>query len=238
MSTTPETLSYAGPTRSTCPLCRQRPADRSKRIYGHPVCKKCLYAFANRRQLAYLLDSVIYMVPAFPIGMAIAFGLARAGITEPLLTALTGVIGLPIACLFAMKDGFGGQSPGKRAADVQVIDEPTGQPIGFKQSFKRNAILLVGQIPFVGGIVALVVLIALAMAVGKGYRWGDRYAKTKVIWKKYAGSFVFGGASLVCEQCGYDLQGNTSGICPECGTAVSEANLARLGGAAVAVSAG
>ena len=37
-------------------------------------------------------------------------------------------------------------------------------------------------------------------------------------WWSDARSFVAGG----CEACGYDLTGNSSGVCPECGTSVGE----------------
>lgn len=31
----------------------------------------------------------------------------------------------------------------------------------------------------------------------------------------------------ICKNCGYDLTGNVSGICPECGTPVSEKSVTR-----------
>jgi hypothetical protein len=119
-------------------------------------------------------------------------------------------------------------TPGKRLMDVQVLDQRTGLPIQFAQSFKRNSILLLGQIPVVGGLVALVVILIIATQVAKGYRLGDRFAQTRVIWKKYARLLAFGGDGLVCETCSYDLHGNMSGICPECGTPLSEQNAAQL----------
>ncbi len=227
MTTEPAPLSYARPDPSNCPLCRARPTS-AKRIYGYPVCKKCYNGFANRRQLGYLVDGLIVTVPNLAVGAAAGFLLAQHGVTGPAFTVVVSLLGLPLMCLFILKDGFTGQSPGKRATDVIVLDEATGQPISFAKSFKRNSPLLVGSIPYVGGIAALVVVIGLAVKVGGGYRWGDRFAQTKVIWKKYAGSPVFGGAVLACESCGYNLQGNTSGACPECGTPVSEHNMSRL----------
>ena len=104
---------------------------------------------------------------------------------------------------------------------MQVLDDRTNQPISFGQSFKRNAILLVSNIPFVGGLASLVVIITIAIQQTRGYRIGDRYAQTRVIWKKYARSPVFGGDGGVCASCGYDLTGNQSGVCPECGAAVT-----------------
>lgn len=33
-----------------------------------------------------------------------------------------------------------------------------------------------------------------------------------------------------CKHCGYDLTGNVSGVCPECGAAISEAELRKIAG--------
>lgn len=223
------TLSYAtGQTyQGNCPLCRRRPVT-AKAIYGHPVCKKCFNAFANRRQLGYLVDAVLVTIVNLSLVFGLGVMLARAGMDQGLVTAMTFVVGAAVFCLFITKDGFDGASPGKRLADVQVLDERTGQPIGFGQSFKRNSVLLFGLIPVAGGFVNLVIIVVIAVQVGKGYRLGDRFAKTRAIWKRYAHLPVFGGTALVCEQCGYDLQGNVSGVCPECGRPVSEWNRQRL----------
>ena len=78
-----------------------------------------------------------------------------------------------------MKDGFAGFSPGKRLTNVQVRDATTHLPIGFAQSFKRNAILLVGQIPVpvIGPLAGLIVILIIAIQESNGYRLGDRFAK-------------------------------------------------------------
>jgi uncharacterized RDD family membrane protein YckC len=222
------TLSYAGPSQATCPLCRKRPAT-AKAIYGHPVCKKCFYAFANRRQLGYLIDALIFVVPAVGYGLLIDALLSSMALTVAAASLLTSALVLPLNVLFTMKDGFTGRSLGRMATDTIVLDESTQQPIGFGKSFKRNAILLVGVIPIVGNIASLIVIITIAVQVARGYRLGDRFAQTKVIWRKYARLPVFGGTALVCETCGYDLYGNLSGTCPECGVAVSPNNAAALG---------
>ena len=221
------TISYARPVMHSCPLCRQRPVV-AKTIYGHPVCKKCYYAFANRRQLGYLVDAILITIPNVLISLAAVRLLEEMGLKDTAATLALLPLSLALMCIFIMKDGFNGGSPGKKLCGTQVLDDATGQPIGFIQSFKRNSILLVGLIPVVGGIASLVVIIGIAVQVAKGYRWGDRFAKTRVIWKKYAHLAVFGGNALICEQCGYDLIGNVSGTCPECGTPVSEHNRQRL----------
>jgi uncharacterized RDD family membrane protein YckC len=227
MTAIPATLPYASSVPGKCPLCHKRPIWK-KKIYGTPVCKKCFYAFANRRQLGYLVDAVIFIVPAIAINYPMERMLLQAGFNGWGLQAANYTVGTALACLFIMKDGFNGQSPGKRLANTQVLDERTSQPIQFAQSFKRNSILLVAQIPLLGSLASLVVILIIAMQVAKGYRLGDRFAKTRVIWKKYARLPLFGGTGLICETCSYDLYGNVSGTCPECGTPISEQNAAQL----------
>lgn len=132
-----------------------------------------------------------------------------------------------------MKDGFNGRSPGRRLCGLQVIDDTTLTPIGIRQSLKRNVFILFGVVPF-GGFVTFVLVIIIITQMAKGYRLFDRYARTRVVWLKYASLPVFGGNKLQCEKCGYDLAGNESGVCPECGTPISDANMARLGAPALA----
>ena len=44
-----------------CPLCGGAITQRKVlTLYGQEVCKKCYYGFANRRQLAFLVDSVAW----------------------------------------------------------------------------------------------------------------------------------------------------------------------------------
>lgn len=220
-------LSYAGPApETTCPLCRTRPAKKL-RLYGHPVCKKCYYAFANRRQIAYIIDGLLITIPNIVVvfivlpAVAAAIGAKDSPLTIEILGSL---LALPLLCLFMMKDGFQGQSPGKSITGVQVLDVVSGRPISFGQSFKRYWFLLFGLIPAVGDFVSGVLVIVCGVQLAKGYRLGDKFAHTRVIWRKFADLPVFGGNALACEKCGYDLTANTSGTCPECGTAVSVRN--------------
>lgn len=219
MSQVATTIANAGPQHADCQLCHQRPASKQT-LYGHPVCKKCYYRFANRRQLAYLLESLLFALVTAPIGFWIGMQLASAGVMpdQRLFEVILWPVSLLFTSLFTMKDGFNGQSPGRRLTDLQVLDDVSGLPISFEQSFKRNAILLVGATPFVGGFAWLIVVITIAIQLNKGYRMGDRFAKTRVIWKRYSRSPVFGGDGLLCHSCGYDLTANVSGVCPECGT--------------------
>lgn len=222
MTPSPTPLDYATPARGVCPLCSDRPVGR-KALYGWPVCKKCLYKFANRRQVAYLVDALLFAVVVFPVMWWVGGQLGTLGWTELQVEIAVTAIALLLNVMFVLKDGFDGQSPGKRLTGVQVIDEATGRPISFAQSFKRNAVLLVGVIPVVGGLASLAVVVTIAIQMNKGHRLGDRFAGTRVVWKRHADSPVYGGSDSLCRQCGYDLTGNESGRCPECGTPAAAA---------------
>lgn len=213
----------------SCPLCQKRPLSE-RTIYGHRVCKHCSYDFASRRQIAYLIDAVFFLVPATGATYALNIGFDRVGLDGFGLALAQAIAGLALMSLFLTKDGFAGFSPGKRILGLQVRDQSTGRPIGFAQSFQRNAILLIGQIPvpIAGPLIGLFVILIIAMQVARGPRLGDRQAKTQVIWLKYAQTSVFGNDALLCECCGYDLHGNVSGTCPECGNALSDRVATRL----------
>ena len=123
----PIPLEYQGqmPDKSvTCPVCLKSIAkpQKCKTLYGVTVCNRCRNGFANRRQAAYLVDSVIYlvlgrMVVNASIGLVIGrwgnIGLYRV------LLLLMGWLILPF--LFTFKDAFAGWSPGKRLFGVRVV---------------------------------------------------------------------------------------------------------------------
>lgn len=55
---------------NVCPLCRDgKHMHKAKRLYSVPVCKKCYYKFANRRQLAYVIDWVAFYFISIYLGM-------------------------------------------------------------------------------------------------------------------------------------------------------------------------
>ena len=61
-----------------CPLCGRDKwmGVRAKMLYGHPVCSKCYYGFANRRQFAFVVDLIIWFV----VLQAVFLG---TGVTDP-----------------------------------------------------------------------------------------------------------------------------------------------------------
>ena len=46
------------------------------------------------------------------------------------------------------------------------------------------------------------------------------FAGTMVVWRKHAHRLPFDPRGILCMECGYNLTGNVSGRCPECGTMI------------------
>ena len=175
-----------------CPLCGDsKHMTKAKPLYGKMVCKKCYYKFSNRRQIAYLIDSVLWQIIATILGFGYGMVAIRVmpGISQRQLFASGVVLGFAISLIIACKDGFGGLSIGKLATGVLVVDESTLKPIGFAASFKRNLCLTV---PYLSAIAVIVIIVQMP----KGQRLGDKWANTRVIWTKYASHPVFTGAEL------------------------------------------
>lgn len=116
----------------------------------------------------------------FPISFVIGFAMAVLGFEHSTIIASATLIGWLLLSLFFCKDSFTGQSPGKALLGVRVIDTRTGQAAGLLASFKRNLPLLIPFMPLIVG----------GRLCG-GYRTGDKWAKTKVIWNKHAEHPIF-----------------------------------------------
>jgi uncharacterized RDD family membrane protein YckC len=83
--------------------------------------------------------------------------------------------------VFVLKDGFNGYSVGKYLCNLRVVDVKTGLPCDFGASLKRNLPLLI----------PLYFLLA-AFQIGRGRRWGEKWADTKVVWQKFHNNSVLG----------------------------------------------
>ncbi len=169
-------MNNTGDNLVCCPLCEKekKKEKKEKLLYGVSVCRSCYYKLANLRQLAFLLDFLLWRGIFYVLVVMIFFVLGFLGVTQSVLAGLSRVIGYLLLPIFFFKDGFGGYSPGKALLGLQVVDRSTGAPGTFLASFKRNLILIIPLVPL---------LIALRLCAG--YRWGDSWANTKVIWKKY-----------------------------------------------------
>jgi len=174
-----------------CCLCGNWLQFGAKPLYGYQVCPKCHTDFAWKRAFAYILDMVfvnvivgILIVIALVVGVIIV-GAGQsthnddAAATAGGMVIVFGYLGslLVAYILMMLRDGFNGQSPGKRILGLQVINVVTGVPSKIADSFKRNIILAVPVIPIV---------VIVQIFTGNGLRLGDEWAQTKVIWKQYA----------------------------------------------------
>ncbi|MCC7291067.1 MAG: RDD family protein [Phycisphaerales bacterium] len=214
------------------------PSD-SKDLYGSRVCAACAGRFTDRRWMAFMLDMVVLGyawllvdvviqvakgdlhaishilplnlllaplgmigLPCWPITLAGSFNLrGRVDFAQTLLVLAT------FACVL-LKDGFRGQSPGKHWLGLRVVDRETLRPTSLGGSMKRNLALLM---PFFLGY------IAVGLTLRRRGRFGEKWAGTVVIEDRFRDNPVFTGGRRRCRACSYDLTGNVSGRCPECG---------------------
>jgi hypothetical protein len=204
-----------------------------KRKYGNHisdvvVCPKCRNRFASLRQGAYLVDALLFNLLVYGVIYVLisaSLYMRSAVAFRPIPSLWFGspefaLSYLLFPFLFTLKDGFSGKTPGRLLCGLTVIDSTTREPIGFKQSCKRNAILMV---PYVG-----VAVIMLSMMNGR--RYGDRWANTTVVWDKHVYKRPFDPRGIRCHGCGYDLTGNVSGVCPECGKPINQPPAKSRGG--------
>src|SRR5262245_14873130 len=99
----------------SCPLChRNTDLSRKNLLYGHVVCKKCRNGFSNRRQIAFVIDSVLIQIFDM-VALLLLLPILMVMVADPdgrnLLVSLASY-GLVISAFLA-KDAFGGRSPGK-----------------------------------------------------------------------------------------------------------------------------
>ena len=174
-----------------CCLCGNWLQFGWKPLYGYQVCPKCHSNFAWKRAFAHLIDIVaaniilgILVVAALVIGAVLIAGAGQTSSSDAaaatamlLFMLLYGFIFLAMYAFLLLRDGFNGQSPGKKVLGLQVINTVTGVPIRFGDSFKRNLILIVPVLPIV---------VAVQIFTANGMRIGDEWAQTKVIWLQYA----------------------------------------------------
>ena len=141
----------------------------------------------GNRFLAALLDGLIGLGLSIPTLIFFALGIAK---TESNNDEDEAVGFFLIAFLFYMiplvyfitKDGLGqGQSWGKRALGLMVLNLENNTPCDKRKSFLRNFISgLIGIIPFVGWLIEPI----MVLATEDGRKLGDKAAKTQVIDKK------------------------------------------------------
>lgn len=199
------------PAVPLCPIC-SRPLPKYwnfKALYGVRVCKKCRNSLAYRRHAAYLVDNLIISLLGQGIMLLLVMLPASPG-NAPLLHL--GAILSSMGChvMLLARDGISGQSLGKALFGIQVVDVYSREPIGLGQSVKRNLPLL---LPIIG-------VLAINHTLIEGQRWADPWANTMVIRRRYSNRVPYAPPGAYCRSCGYNLTGNLSGRCPECGIEV------------------
>ena len=152
-----------------CAACGRVLDGKIKLLFGQPVHGSCSNGFNLRRQVAYVLDCVLWFVLLMVV-LRVLIG--PSGDPGPTLSKALLVFGFEIfmAALFLARDGAVGTSPGKWVTGLQVVDVRSGAPIGVEQSIRRNLILLVPLMPLV-----------LVFQMRGGPRWGDASARTRVV---------------------------------------------------------
>jgi uncharacterized RDD family membrane protein YckC len=143
-------------------------------------------ASLGNRFLAYLLDGLVGLVlgiPAIIFYVLAIFKLDSYDSDEAIPLFLVAAFFYLVPLTYALlRDGLGnGQSLGKRAVNLMVVNLTTKQPCSLGKSFVRNLIMfLLALIPFVGWLVEPIV----TLATDDGRRLGDKAADTMVIEKK------------------------------------------------------
>jgi uncharacterized RDD family membrane protein YckC len=147
---------------------------------------------------ALLLSAITFALAYSPIVTYVSRGLishyAKADVRkrviaasiDGLLVATSGLVswvgGAPLylalgATYVLLRDAIGGQSIGKIAAGLVVIDLTTGRAASVSGSVKRNFLLLLPG----ANIVAIVLEARTIMSDPQGQRLGDRLAHTQVV---------------------------------------------------------
>jgi len=135
------------------------------------------------RIAAYLLDTLIAIGMSLPAFICFFLGMQaiqqyKLEIGTFLLIGAVLFYFIPL-CYSLFKDGLGkGQSWGKKALGLQVIQEESHEPCSYKKSFVRNGVMfLLNLVPILGFLIEPLFFISTV----DGKRLGDKAAKTIVI---------------------------------------------------------
>ena len=140
------------------------------------------YATIGQRIGAYLIDNFLYVVVYFVsgfIGVSILFGSSMEGAAMALFMLFSYGVPLGFFAFVVYLAGSKGYTPGKKVLGLRLVDEVTGQPIGFWRVVLRNIVLGLVSI-FTCGI-GLIVLAVLANQHPRRQGWHDQVAKSVVV---------------------------------------------------------
>jgi uncharacterized RDD family membrane protein YckC len=155
---------------SDLPAYPQDAAEREAEQAG-PVGER-QYASWGRRVGAYLLDSLIIIVPL--VVLIVVF--AALDVWVVVLLAYLATLIVPFVYFTFFHGDPHGQTPGKRMLGIRVVGDETGESIGYGRAFGRYAITFVFWIFFLPGIL--------------DYLWPLWDAKNQALHDKVVGSIV------------------------------------------------
>ena len=149
-----------------------------------PMAYQVRYAGLMVRFVASILDMIVLLVAtvlvALPFGLLAGASVLSTGAVAPWIGLLWGPLTLLLFGLwivyFTYFESTTGQTPGKRAMDIRVVDARTGQQIDLGRALLRNILRIVDWFPafyLIGFVVALV--------TERKQRIGDLIADTIVV---------------------------------------------------------
>jgi len=131
---------------------------------------------------------LVLLIPNLIIGAilgASAYGMGGSGSSAG-ARFIAGLVGAAIGIAYATyMESSRGQTVGKMALGLRVIGPNGGNPTQ-EEAFKRNAFLLFGIIPILGGLIALIVEIVIGVQIsndpnGRGLH--DNFANGTMVVK-------------------------------------------------------
>lgn len=140
----------------------------------------------GKRFLARLLDGIVITIPLLILGAIVGLG-ASASIGNTGAGAGSIVLGIIAALVqlayFTYLESSRGQTLGKMALSLRTQTESGGLP-SLEQAAKRNAWILLGIVPLIGGLAVFAAVIAIAVTIGSdalNRGWHDKFGDTIVV---------------------------------------------------------
>lgn len=125
-----------------------------------------------RRVAALLLDSVIITAAIFAAALAIA--VITGGESSSAIVIVQAFAQLSVLVYYALLEGRSGQTLGKKALGIRVIDVSSGGPIGVGRAVLRYLARILSSLPLFLGYLWM-------LWDPKGQTWHDKLASSVVV---------------------------------------------------------
>lgn len=125
---------------------------------------------------AAVVDEVALTVPLVPVVLLGLVATRDPGGSEGLVSTLALICWVVAALLCTVVGGGEGQTLGKRVLGIVVVDETTGEPIGYERALVRCVVLLLMVLPCCLGLVSVV-----SVRSHRNRGWHDRAAGSVVV---------------------------------------------------------